>query len=142
MVFQLNETGKRADSLLIEQITGATKFKLNKNTLWYEISNHNLVPKPVGNKIDLNNKNSSLQLYPNPAKDFSLLTFSFPDQYKAQFVLFNANGQLIETETVFFSPNTFSEKQIYTSELEPGLYFCGLHLDNGEKYLEKLVISR
>ena len=142
MVFKLNETGKRADSLLIEQMAGTTKFILNKNTLWYEISNHKLASTPVGNQPDLNKRNGSLRLSPNPAKDFSLLKFTFSDQRKAQFVMFNANGQLIETETVFFTPNTFSEKQIPTAQLENGLYFCGFQLENGERFLEKLVISR
>lgn len=142
MVFKLNETGMRADSLIIEQIEGTTKFQLSKNTLWYEISNHKLASKPVGNNLDLKKRNSSLQINPNPAKDFSLLKFTFSDQRKAQFVLFNANGQLIETETVFFMPNIFSEKQILTAQLESGLYFCGFQLENGERVLEKLVISR
>ncbi len=142
MVYKLNERGSRTDSLLIEQTMGATKFQLNKNTLWYEISNHKLASKSVGNKPDLNKRNGSLKLIPNPAKDFSLLKFTFPSQRKAQFVLFNTHGQLIQTETVFFTPNTFSEKQILTAQLENGLYFCGFQLENGERFLEKLVIYR
>jgi len=142
MVYKLNEIGERSDTLLIEQISGTAKFTLDKNTLWYEISNHKFHSKPVGNQPDLNKKDSYLNLFPNPAKDFSLLKFNFSGNQNAQFVLYNSNGQLIKIEPIQFAQNATCEKRVNTSELENGLYFCGLLLENGERFLEKLVVSR
>ena len=118
------------------------KFTIDKNTLWYEISNHKLHSKPVGNQIKLNQKNSSFNLFPNPAKDFSLLKFNSSNEQNAQFVLYNSNGQLITYEPIQFTRNLTIEKRVNTSELENGLYFCGLLFENGKRFLEKLVVLR
>jgi len=140
--FSLNETGQRAESLDIEQIAESADFALDKNTLWYEISNQKISRiSPVGLNLLKNNKSNFLKIYPNPANENSTVEFSFPDRTNAMFVIFNTMGQCVKKEPIHFSKNSDNEKQLNTAEFRNGFYFCGFLFDNGESVLEKLIVS-
>jgi len=142
MVFSLNERGQRAESLAIKQMTESADFTLDKNTLWYEISNQKISRiSQVGLKPSINESNNFLEIHPNPAKDQATVEFSFVGQQNGRFLLFNSMGQLIQNELIQFSENIKNEKQLNTTNLQNGLYFCGFKFENGESVLEKLIVS-
>ncbi len=139
-VYMLNQTGKRADSLLVSQLGESAKFNLNKNTLWYEISNHVKKPVTSGKKTGINK--NMINIFPNPGKEYSVIEFSFPEFEQADFILFNAFGQNLIKEPVILAGNQFQQKKVDISKLNDGIYFCGFQFKNGEKIIEKLLISK
>lgn len=141
-VYMLNQTGKRADSLLINQLGNDVVFVLNKKTLWYEVSNHNKKMITHGNKIGNNSEKYSLKALPNPGKNFSTIEFSFPESHEANFIMFNAFGQLIMNEPVLLASNQIQQKRLDVSKLGDGIYFYGFQFRNGKRIIDKLVISK
>ena len=142
MVYNLNERGQRAESLTIEQIAESVNFTLDKNTLWYEISNQKINRiSLVGNQPLISDKNDYLKFYPNPANNTTNMEYMFSVQENARFVLLNSMGQYILNEQIPISLNSKNEKQLNTAELQNGLYFCGFQFNNGKSVLKKLVVS-
>jgi hypothetical protein len=118
----------------------SAKFSLNKNTLWYEISNHVKKPVTSGNKTGI--KKSMMNIYPNPGREYSIIEFSFPENTQVDFILYNAFGQNLMKEQVLLASNQFQQKKVDISKLNDGIYFCGFQFNNGERIIEKLVISK
>jgi len=141
-VYMLNQTGNRADSLLVNQIGESVKFNMNKNTLWYEISNHNKKTITHGTKIEKKTEGNSLKARPNPGKDYSIIEFSFPENTEASFIMFNAFGQIIMKEPVLIASNQLQQKKVDVSQLSDGIYFYGFQFKNGKRIIDKLVISK
>ncbi|HSM47510.1 MAG TPA: T9SS type A sorting domain-containing protein, partial [Draconibacterium sp.] len=139
-VYMLNPTGNRTDSLLVSQAGESAKFSLNKNTLWYEISNHLKKPVTSGKKSGINK--NMMNIYPNPGKEYSVVEFSFPVNDQADFILYNAFGQMIMNEPVLLASNQLQQKQIDVSYLSDGIYFYGFQFKNGKRVIDKLVISK
>ncbi len=141
MVYQLDETGKRIDSLLImPDQEGSVSFTADKKTLWYEISNHRFHDTPQGNNTQLKNDKNSMKIYPNPGKNSCMLEFLFPDNSNAEFVLYNSTGILIQNENLKIANAQLNKKRLDLTGLSNGIYFCGFQLNNGEKILEKLIV--
>ena len=141
-VYMLNPTGNRADSLLVNQIGESVKFSMNKNTLWYEISNHTKKTITQGSKIQNKAEKYSLKALPNPGKDFSIIEFSFPENNEARFIMFNIFGQLIMNEPVLLASNQLQQKRVDISHLGDGIYFYGFQFKNGKRIIDKFVISK
>lgn len=141
-VYMLNQTGKRADSLLINQSAADAVFILNKKTLWYEISNHIKKTITQGSKIEKRTEKYSMKALPNPGKDFSTIEFSFPDKTEASFIMYNAFGQMIMNEPVFLAGNLVDQKKLDVSKLGDGIYFYGFQFRNGKRIIDKLVVSK
>jgi hypothetical protein len=139
-VYMLNPTGNRADSLLVSQAGESVKFSLNKNTLWYEISNH-LKKKVTSGKKTGVNKNM-MNIYPNPGSEYSIIEFSFPGNTQADFILYNAFGQKLINEPVLMAGNQLQKKRVDISHLIDGIYFYGFQFKNGKRVIDKLVISK
>jgi hypothetical protein len=139
-VYMLNPTGNRADSLLVSQTGESVKFSLNKNTLWYEISNHLKKKVTSGKKTGINQ--NMMNIYPNPGKEYSVIEFSFPVNDKADFILYNAFGQMIMNEPVLLASNQLQQKRVDVSHLNDGIYFYGFQFKNGKRVIDKLVILK
>jgi hypothetical protein len=76
-------------------------------------------------------KNSNLSTYPNPSKDILTVNSNVPI---TEYEIMNSMGQLlIQTKT-----NDLTEK-ISVANLNPGIYFCKLHLISGELSSLKFV---
>ena len=140
--YMLSQTGIRADSLLVTQSGESAKFSINKNTLWYEISNHSKKVVTQGNNIKKRSGANSMKARPNPGKEYSIIEFSFPENTKARFVMYGPTGQLIMNEPVLIASNQFQQKRVDISKLEDGIYFYGFQLNNGERIIDKLVVSK
>lgn len=141
-VYMLNQIGKRADSLLVNQFGESVKFNMNKKTLWYEISNHKRKTVTQGSKIEKKTEKYSLKALPNPGKDFSTIEFSFPENAKASFIMYNAFGQMILKEPVLLASNQVQQKKVDVSQLSDGIYFYGFQFNNGKRIIDKLVVSK
>jgi hypothetical protein len=139
-VYMLNQTGKRADSLLINQTAADAEFIMNKKTLWYEISNH--VKKTVTAGKQTGFYKNILNIYPNPGKEYSVIEFSFSEGTKANFVMYNTFGQVIINEPVLLAGNLLQQKIVDVSGLSGGIYFCGFQFEDGNRRIEKLVVSK
>jgi hypothetical protein len=138
----LNQTGKRADSLLVSPFGESARFSLNKKTLWYEISNHNKKTITHGSKIEKKTEKYSLKALPNPGRNFSTIEFSFPENTDASFILYNAFGQIIMKEPMLLASNQVQQKKLDVSKLGDGIYFYGFQFRNGKRIIDKLVVSK
>ena len=140
MVYKLNQTGKRTDSLNVSQMGDDAGFLLNEQTLWYEISNHNAKLIPQGN-TELKQKKRFLKIYPNPGNKTSIVDFSFPDEKEVRFEMYNYTGQVVQSENIYLNINNSQIKELDLSELKSGIYFCGFQFQNGERIMEKLMVT-
>ncbi len=70
-----------------------------------------------------NDNNYKIQIYPNPAKDYIIISTSKESVYEVLF--YNQSGQLIQTVN---SPS----KTIDISNLKPGLYFAEIKTSEGD----------
>jgi hypothetical protein len=141
-VYMLNPTGNRADSLPVNQIGESTKFNMNKSTLWYEISNHTKKVITQGTKIKNKPDGNSLKARPNPGKNYTTIEFSFPENTEADFIMYNATGQIIMKEPVLLASNQLQQKRVDVSQLGDGIYFYGFQFKNGKRIIDKLVVSK
>ena len=100
---------------------------------------------PVGNITNLTVKSSdfeqTISLFPNPAKDISLLQFNLNNPASVQIELFDIVGKQVKT----ILPKSFLEKskhkqQIYLQDLHSGIYFIKLKINDSENVI-KLIIT-
>ena len=83
---------------------------------------------------------TTINLYPNPAADETVLSFESTVQQSANLVITNQVGQIVsETSLELINGNNVSI--INTSSLSNGLYFVNLNTDNGA-ITRKLVIKK
>jgi hypothetical protein len=141
-VYMLNPTGNRVDSLQVNQIGESARFTINKNTLWYEISNHRKKVITHGNNIDGKTGENSLKAKPNPGKDFTTIEFSFPESAEVSFIMYNAFGQLVMNEPVLLAGNQLQQKRVDISQFGDGIYFYGFQFKNGKRVIDKFIISK
>jgi len=83
-----------------------------------------------------------MNIYPNPGKEYSIIEFSFSEDTKAHFVLYNTFGQIIIKEPVLLAGNNLQQKRVDVSYLSEGIYFCGFQFEDGKRKVEKLVVSK
>lgn len=141
-VYVLTPTGNRSDSLLVNQSGESVKFNMNKNTLWYEISNHTKKVITQGIRIGKRSEESSIKASPNPGKNYTTIEFSFPENTEADFIIYNSFGQLVMTEQVLLASNQLQQKRIDVSQFGDGIYFYGFQFKNGKIIIDKLVVSK
>ena len=139
-VYVLDQTGNRADSILVTQVGESVQFTIDKNTLWYEISNHKKKTVTQGNNIQLKDSKNSMRVYPNPGSGSCTLEF-LSDKSVTEFVLFNSTGKLVQNEKLEILQSQLIKKQLDLQGLSNGIYFCGFQFENGQKILKKLVVN-
>ena len=141
-VYMLNETGKRVDSLTVDQLEQSAKFSINKNTLWYEISNHVKKVTTDAKTMKHSNNDFNLKAKPNPGKNYSIIEFKFAENTEASFIMYNSTGQVVVKEPVLIAGNQMQQKRVDTSQFEDGIYFFGFLFNNGKRIMDKLIISK
>lgn len=141
-VYMLNQTGKRADSLIVSQTAKSAQFNMNKNTLWYEISNHKKKVITQGFNIEKSSGIINMRVHPNPGRNYSIVEFSFNENSEASFILYNIFGQVIMKEPVMIASNQTQQKRVDVSQLDDGIYFYGFQFNNGNRIIDKLVVSK
>ena len=82
---------------------------------------------------------SSVNLFPNPAKDYTLLVFGNKSDFKASITLYNNLGQIVKS----YNDITISEGKYHLnlSELNNGVYYIQL-INESMNLTKKLNISR
>jgi hypothetical protein len=83
-----------------------------------------------------------MNIYPNPGKEYSVIEYSFPDNTEASFFIYNSTGQLIMKEPVLIASNKNERKTVDTTRFQNGIYYYGFTFTNGEKIIDKLIISK
>jgi hypothetical protein len=83
-----------------------------------------------------------MNIYPNPGKEYSVIEYSFPENMEASFFIYNSTGQLIMQEPVLIASNKTERKTVDTTRFADGIYYYGFRFINGEKVIDKLVISK
>lgn len=90
--------------------------------------------KPVGLNTQIE---SQLEIYPNPASNNIQLKLENASNGEYVLRIFNNIGQIILVQTFYNSENTLD-----ISSIPSGIYFVEVELKSGDKYKEKLIISR
>jgi hypothetical protein len=80
----------------------------------------------------------SVELYPNPAQDQSVLRFEVPAAGQVSVEIFNALGQLVSSVEQQLLPAGAHQTQLDVSNLESGMYNVVLQFE-GERVISKLV---
>ncbi len=147
MVCSLNPIGERADTLVTELYENDILFTTSEKTLWYEIEKEipdNPVINGVGKKIG-NRWMGDMKIFPNPAKNYTTVMCRFPEAIEegtVNFVLYYVHGSLLFNKIVDCKKKLILQERIDTSNLDPGVYFCGFEEPDGTKHLKKLVVSK
>lgn len=130
------------DSAVISDKLNGLYFKVNmKDTLQktnyenlideFEVYVHyNVDPNSI-NFLDLDNK--YVNIYPNPAKDYIVLTSSIEIK---NIVIFDSYGNELLIK------DTYNGDPINISKLNTGIYFLRLSSDSENTYIKKLIINR
>ncbi len=130
--------------------TGLVETSSTVRYLIYDIKNpadsiiHEIsysITDPTTRAFLLNNKDIKISnLYPNPVNNYAIFDYSFNNRNsKAKIILHNVLGGIVGE----FDLTPFENKlKITTSELNPGVYFYTLQLDNDNLITKKMVIRR
>lgn len=84
-------------------------------------------------------ESTDVQLYPNPANEQINLTFDFEALQNITIQIYNAAGQLVQTENLNGTKGT-NKQNINIQNLNTGIYF--LHLQSGETTITKHLIKK
>jgi len=82
-------------------------------------------------------ENSSLLIYPNPAKDYLTIELLLIEDEQAQVTILNMIGKQVLTNTI-----TQTQSYIELSNLSAGTYFLQVTLPSGNQIFEKIVVKR
>lgn len=80
-----------------------------------------------------------LKVYPNPVTDYFYFDYSIGFIKSAKLQVYNTLGKVVIT--VDLSDKQGTEK-VYVSDLEKGLYFCSLLVDDTRIVTKKILINR
>lgn len=90
--------------------------------------------KPVGFN---NNQDSNIEIYPNPTSNYIQFNLVNEKLNNCTLRVINNIGQVVLTKSNFATENTLD-----ISSIPSGVYLIEIELENGNKYKEKLIISR
>ena len=89
---------------------------------------------------NINNTESDLSNYPNPAKEYTIIEYEIPNgENEADIQIYNINGQLINSYKV---DRTFDNLRISTEELSNGTYIYNIKTKSGISNGKKLIVSK
>lgn len=74
---------------------------------------------------------TEFSVFPNPARDFLLITHEGQDHSPVQLRLFDTAGKLIREDTITSNQHTLS-----LQNLRPGIYYLRLHMNNQTNTIE------
>jgi hypothetical protein len=109
-------------------------FKLNNEILYFNNNFADCVPLIDGIEIKKSD-NSTIKLFPNPAKDN--ITFSFGEQHISEIQIYDCRGRLywnykIKRQSAFI---------LSTEKYQPGIYFYKATDKDGCLYTGKFVVQ-
>ena len=81
---------------------------------------------------------NNLQLYPNPAEDFTTLEF-FATADNATISIYEITGKLVETFNASTLPNTIASLNIPTAHLPGGVYMIQVDDGNNKRTVRLMV---
>jgi hypothetical protein len=142
LMFRLNERGARTDTLdLILDETGAS-VEFGIHTLWYEILNDTAtLTEPTGDGPGRETA-GKLHHYPNPCKNYTRIEFAYPEDQQADLLVFDVLGQLVHSDRFALKGGEICSTTLHVADQAPGLYYYGLYLSNGERYLKKYIVEK
>ena len=82
---------------------------------------------------------ATLSVYPNPVRDELTISIEANQSSEGQLNLFNINGQLLRTESIYIKPGQQQFSHQLEKALPAGIYQVSVLLENGEVLNEKLV---
>ncbi len=109
-------------------------FKLNNEILYFNNDYDDCIPLIDGIEIR-NSDNSTIKLFPNPAKDN--IKFSFGEQLVSEIQIYDCNGRLYENYKIK-QQSTFV---LLTEKYQPGIYFYKATDKDGCLYTGKFVVQ-
>ncbi len=122
-LYEYNFFGKIDDILAYNRVISKNEIDSIYNT-----------SKPIG----LNNyKSNGIELYPNPASNYIQFKLSNKENGKCELRLMNNIGQIVLKKSIAENENFLD-----LSTLPIGIYLIEFDYSNGNKYKEKLIISR
>jgi hypothetical protein len=141
-VFRLDERGARTHLLELVRDGSSASVDFGDQTLWYEILNDTgtvEIPVPV---VHGKPALQYLQHFPNPCNDFVSVEFSHPESFRADLFLFNTMGQIIRSRELYVEGGLACSTLLDLSDLPAGVYLCGVMRDNGQRYLDRIVVCK
>lgn len=130
------------------------RFKKNASSLIYTADDQTWYINGVAFAVDatfgastvsvnnLVNQNFTIdQIYPNPAADFSTLSFSLKSAGKAEVVITDMRGRQIQSTNLGMLEMGKHEHKIDVSNLSSGLYFVEFR-HNGSVGTQKLIVNK
>lgn len=83
---------------------------------------------------------SNFKFYPNPASDFTNLSFDLAEATNGKVEILNTLGQVVQTKNWGRLAAGTQNLSVPIHQLQEGIYFFRLQLDNGEKTIRFMVI--
>jgi len=80
-----------------------------------------------------------LKVYPNPVTDYFYFEYTATFTKNAKLHVYNTLGKVVITKDLTDKQGT---EKIYVSDLEKGMYFCSLLVDDNRVITKKILINR
>lgn len=80
-----------------------------------------------------------LKVYPNPVTDYFYFEYTATFTKNAKLQVYNTLGKVVITKDLNDKQGT---EKIYVSDLEKGMYFCSLLVDDNRVLTKKILINR
>lgn len=80
-----------------------------------------------------------LKVYPNPVTDYFYFEYNATYTKNAKLQVYNTLGKVVITKELNDKQGT---EKIYVSDLEKGMYFCSLLVDDNRVITKKIIVNR
>jgi len=80
-----------------------------------------------------------LKVYPNPVTDYFYFEYTATFTKNAKLQVYNTLGKVVITKDLNDKQGT---EKVYVSDLEKGMYFCSLLVDDNRVITKKILINR
>jgi len=84
---------------------------------------------------------SGINIYPNPAQNYTTLSYDLTNKSKVQIVLFSLDGQMVYNKNLGMQSEGQYEINIPTSALSNGTYLCAFRVDD-KQIAKKIVVLK
>lgn len=89
--------------------------------------------------IDKANEVKTIKVYPNPANDYTNISFDVTERANVNINVFNMQGKLVKTKTINNVSEGLFTNQINVNELPKGTYFINIQAGNGKFKTAKFI---
>jgi len=95
---------------------------------------------PSHSFIDVYNDNNAMSVYPNPCRDYTLVTFTAESPGRYVFQITNAAGRIIFEKSIQSTGPGDFQFRISTGNYPAGIYYCRLQ-STGQIWVSELVVE-